>query len=491
MFHKLKESKISIVKYLTIFSLLLWFLSQIPFVSADADISMNTGSRGSWTDEGLNTSQIRNYVNHKHFDLLECDNFLKTPFFSAYLFIPFKLFDTKFEVARFSVLILILLALLHVFRYKELRLMLFFLILTTLLLLPIHQYSHLSLAEMCATSLILISALFYWQYSLTKKIKNIFLSTLFVFCAFLFKIQFVYVLIIPLASLFFDNLLQLKRLYNKHFVLSILFFGVLLSLMYFVFYLPFKSEFEFLFKQQGGNFSWETISYNYFKENIKNYFFNKDYIVFTALFILSFIFAFRIVFSKTIKSTQKALIIFALMWFFVECHKLPMYYLPVRYVISLYFSMGLLISIVFAVVFQNYKQVLPRIVILLMIVGLLFFNSQLYLKALKNRTYDIKHLNEYLLKCNIGDEVVIGSWAPAITWYSKSISLPIWKNFLRKPNPILTYKPTLIVSEPNEDDSEQTYRNLKINLNEISDSIKNVKIARWDINLYWVNKKIN
>ena len=56
--------------------------------------------RGSWTDEGLNTCQIRNFVNHGHFNLLDCDNFLKTPLFSFFLFPFFKFIGISLLKAR-------------------------------------------------------------------------------------------------------------------------------------------------------------------------------------------------------------------------------------------------------------------------------------------------------------------------------------------------------------------------------------------------------
>ena len=56
----------------------LIFLAHLPFIGADPDRNMAVG-RGPFTDEGLNTSQVRNWVNQGELNLSECDNLLKTP----------------------------------------------------------------------------------------------------------------------------------------------------------------------------------------------------------------------------------------------------------------------------------------------------------------------------------------------------------------------------------------------------------------------------
>jgi len=72
-----------------LFGLLL--VAHLPFLDADPDINISY-SRGPFTDEGLNTIQIRNLVNHGELNIEECDNLLKTPLFNFSLLIPFTIF---------------------------------------------------------------------------------------------------------------------------------------------------------------------------------------------------------------------------------------------------------------------------------------------------------------------------------------------------------------------------------------------------------------
>ena len=94
------NEKIGLYGLLYSILLIALILSHLPFLEADADLNISSGSRGAWTDEGLNTCQIRNFINHGHFNLLDSDNFLKTPLFSIFLFPFFKLFGISMYVAR-------------------------------------------------------------------------------------------------------------------------------------------------------------------------------------------------------------------------------------------------------------------------------------------------------------------------------------------------------------------------------------------------------
>jgi hypothetical protein len=85
--------------------LLLLVILQVPFLNADPDLFLSH-SRDAHSDEGLNTIQLRNYVNHGYLDPWECDNLMKNPLFNLILFLPFTIFGTKLIVARLTVLFL-------------------------------------------------------------------------------------------------------------------------------------------------------------------------------------------------------------------------------------------------------------------------------------------------------------------------------------------------------------------------------------------------
>ncbi len=102
--------KDKIVRQLPYALLLLVFVLHLPFLTADPDYYLSD-SRDAFTDEGLNTSQLRNYINHGQLDINECDNLIKTPLFNGLLFLPLKILGTQHIVARITILLSIMLLL--------------------------------------------------------------------------------------------------------------------------------------------------------------------------------------------------------------------------------------------------------------------------------------------------------------------------------------------------------------------------------------------
>ncbi|MBS1659148.1 MAG: hypothetical protein JST18_13760, partial [Bacteroidetes bacterium] len=71
---------------LAVGSVVLLILLHFPFLHADPDYFISIG-RDAFTDEGLNTSQLRNYINHGYLSFDECDNLIKSPLFNLLLFL--------------------------------------------------------------------------------------------------------------------------------------------------------------------------------------------------------------------------------------------------------------------------------------------------------------------------------------------------------------------------------------------------------------------
>src|SRR4029078_7292880 len=102
------KSKSRIVAFVTI---LLLLLLHFLVLHSDPDYNLSIG-RDAFTDEGLNTSQLRNYINHGYLSFDECDNLVKTPLFNLILFPSLKFFGTHLIVARVTILLLLVFVLL-------------------------------------------------------------------------------------------------------------------------------------------------------------------------------------------------------------------------------------------------------------------------------------------------------------------------------------------------------------------------------------------
>jgi len=104
------------------------------------------------TDEGLHASQIRNFINHGELNLSESDNFVKTPLFGAYLYLPILTMGSSLSVVRWAMVFPFLILLMWI-AWRNTYFVKVLLALIPLVLLEYHtfNFSHFSLAEMPST----------------------------------------------------------------------------------------------------------------------------------------------------------------------------------------------------------------------------------------------------------------------------------------------------------------------------------------------------
>lgn len=483
------KDKAIITGLLVVIIYLLLCFSHFPFLSANADLSMASG-RGAWADEGCYTCQVRNYINHNRTDILRFDTILKAPAFSFFLMIPFKVFGTSLETARIAVLSFVMLMILVFALRKNNRLAGIILGLTTLGLAPVYHHTHLSLTDMISIALILMAGLLF-SLSIEKNKLSLLLFSFFALAgAVLFKIQFLYVLFIPLASVAMNSIITKKSIFSRELWVSLLCPTAIGLLLYTLLYLPFKYEWSVTMLQQAGISTGRPFSYLYIQNNLANYFLTKNSLPFTISFLMALVLAVYNLVKLKFKPQTAGIVLFAAAWFIMELHKLLMNYLPVRYMLGIYFSMGLLTSFVFAHYLAAKKNKMIKAVVVICILSVLSGNLMKYANAIDKRQFTILNMNEYLVSHADKNDVVIGPWAPALTWKSKNVSFPIESDFsFRKNEDILkTYKPQIIISEPDEADSNQAYKKRGIDLNAISDSSGQFRIALWNLKIYWLRE---
>ena len=149
-------------KYYPIIVVVLLALLHSPFILSDPDSEVSTRSRGAWTDEGLNTIQVRNFVNHGYLSMDECDNLIKTPYF-GFILVPFySLLGTHIWVGRMLVMACILVVLFLLLKKSETRFFGTVLAIIALLQFHVFHYSHYSMAEMLGVAWILLGIYLIW-----------------------------------------------------------------------------------------------------------------------------------------------------------------------------------------------------------------------------------------------------------------------------------------------------------------------------------------
>lgn len=473
--------------------LVLFLLLHIPFLNADPDVVLDRYSRGPWTDEGLYTSQVRNWVNHGNFKMWESDAFIKTPLFGT-MHIPFfKIFGTGLLISRLMVLFTTFLSLLLFARAKEFRIPALFILLIAFSQYHIFQYSHLGLSEMMSVSAICLSALFLFEFYTSSKNWQLFISCSLILIAILLKVQYIYtIVIIPLTTFLLslkDVLKSKERNWRmfKPFIFSV---GILILfsfMLFLVYYLPNKAIIQHVFGEQTNSRYPTTLA------NIRdtvNFNFNTRFLrdglcVIDILLPISMIIAVFLLFVKR-DIKLKVPILFGFIWLFVELNKVIITNVPTRYCLSLFFASIFFISFVITEM-SSYKKYLFKAVLFIILLVCIYQLSFSY-KAYHRRTYVVQKINNYLNTCNIGEQVIIGGWAPTLAGNTKALTLPVWNHYFGSHDPIHTYKPRMVISEFDETDSDHAYSSQGIDLKSIADSSKAVKINKYILKLYWINK---
>ena len=473
---------------------IVMFSLTAPFLLADPDIDISS-SRDANTDEGLNTCQIRNFVNHNDLTLQKSDNFVKTPLFGGILFIPLKIFGTSLLIGRLTVLLLSLAICLYVFG-SNIYYSLFglFTLIIVFCEYYVFNYFHFCLSEILATVLIFLSIFIVVEsYESKTYLKSSLLSATFISIVYFLKIQFIYsILILPLSILVFTLIKSTdKKLLLKQLFYTSLFLLIYLAIYFFAWYLPNKEFYDYVMANQTTDRFVSIQNLSHHLNFILNLIFYNSYLKwYTISFYILFLSG--LIYTFFTESTRfRFLFIGLTCWILVELHKLSMTYLPSRYLLSLYFAMGLLISLVLyeliSIKTKNPLVYSIKALSFLFLISLGIKNGIDYSSSFKKRTFVISEINTYLGKYNFQNNPIIGAWAPSLSWKSKAISFPVWKDYFNDKDVINTYKPAVIIAETDEEDSNQAFSSQGVDIDKYADSIKYFTVNKWKLKLLWID----
>ncbi|MBA3648337.1 MAG: hypothetical protein H0W62_07280 [Chitinophagales bacterium] len=471
------------------------------FLNADPDINLSL-SRDAFTDEGLNTSQLRNYINHGDLDMTECDNLIKTPLFNLLLYIPLKFAGTHLIVARLTVLLIVLTVMFISCRNNYYRTVMVIFCFTTLIQYFVFQYSHFSLSEMMSTCWNFLSVYFLFRLFTIeqKKLFHLLCSVLFSAFSYYTKIQFLYIVLLAPACVSLIYILERKKLLTAENVSRNIFLTVSFTLLFITFYmlcwyLPFNRPFNYMLQNEATD-KYAAIAGipKIMLSNIKNLLLNPQGRLYNALSFITVIFGFFL-WKRSVHSQFKILFPLLLVWLLLELHKLTMTYLPSRYLVSYYFVAGLLSSVVIAELifhlqnekkfFLSFSRFIGGSLLILFTTINLYELGQLY----HRRTYAIRDINNYFsTSFKKNSAIMIGPWAPSLGWESDAITKPVWRNFMNDKNIFNAIHPDVILSEPDEEESNHAYVSQGIRLAEYADSIRSFQVGKWKINAYWIKK---
>lgn len=490
----------------------VFFIMQLPFIQADPLIALSH-SRDAFTDEGLNTSQVRNWTNHGKWDIWECDNLIKNPLFNALLALPFKVFGTHWLTARLTVLITVILLLLFASSLKPTHNKIPIFLLFAFTQFHAFHYAHFSMAEMVAVACVIAAIASWIKYAVQNHVCDkqpywLYISLIFATAAWWLKVQFAYlILLIPVSTLWlwlftYHHYLRGKKLFfSSLYLFAAVSFVILLFVV--IWYFPHKEAWIYIMNDQATNrfphwkYLGEVVKFNFLQ------YFNQPAVL--PLFIM-FIPSIPIsvwLYVKQRSPFMLSVIIISATWLMLETHKIFIHHVPGRYLVSLFVAMSVFTIVVWSgfaqwLLSQYVNNVYSKkkyrkyqigvMFVFITMTALLVNNAYYYIKSFNKRSFVIRDISRYVQQSLPEKKaVVLGAWSPSLTWGTQLRAVPVWKDFLNDKNILETFRPRIIFSEPEEQDSNGAFLADGIKIHEISDSVKSYTVGKWPVNLYWIN----
>ena len=456
----------------------MFIIVQVPFLEADPDVYLTDYSRDAYSDEGLNTSQVANYINTGEWGIDECDNLIKSPVFNAWLLPAYWIGGVSILSGRVGILLSILIVSVFVFKkFKGQRTTFAVALLIVISNYYLFQYSRFTMAES------LISMTFMLFIFSIEKFKSesigwrqvLIVSTIFWLCIG-GKIQFAY-LIVPFAvgvlSLCFKpfNLKLLMRFISVN--------AVFLVIYILLWYLPNDTVFIHVMEHQtGGRFlsgegMWKTAY-----DQAVEFLFSTRNISLTLLSVIGIgIILIKLIFKKGVSLLDWI----ALSWLAIEMHKFFIAYVPPRYLVSTLFAMALFGGIQLVWLLKRSKSLGWSLVGVFVVIGVYNVSTQL-----SRRTYQAKVINQSLIEKGIGQgDVVAGPWAPILAKNTRAKVIPVWLDYFNDENLISEFNPSLIITELDESDSGGAYKERGLDLTQWARNCDTVSYANRKLLFYY------
>lgn len=460
---------------------------QLSFLQADPSSDISS-SRGPFTDEGVNTCQARNYVNHGKWGIAECDNLVKSPLFNAYLYGIFSGFGTGRTTSRLIMLSTCLIWFLVLALLSRQPVLFSVLLLIAGTQYHVFQFLHFTMVELMAIHSIGMGLFFgygFLQKTILKKemaVGRFILAFLFFYVAVLLKIQFAYALLLPpgLLLIVLSQASQKKEWWFRYggWLLLLNVAGALLY--YGAWYQPMQSVFDQVWthqvtdRYQGEGSIWKAAF-----ENLYTVFFTRSTWVLELAFGLTLIGVQR--WWRYFSTKEKLLLLTVGLWILAESHKIFIQWLPSRYALGLFSAQALWVSVVIFLgisrkAIRNYGIGTVLLIVLYAAVGVV--------SLFQNRTYKGAQAIAYFERFDFKGQKVVGVWGTSLIWNSSAYVMPVWKNFLNDQEVLVTQDPVVVVTEKNEADSEGVFHSRGIILAKDYPLLYRTTYGKYDILFY-------
>ncbi|MEQ9263201.1 MAG: hypothetical protein RLP14_08575 [Owenweeksia sp.] len=439
---------------------------QFQFVEADPSIDISH-SRGPFTDEGLNTSQARNYINHGSWGLAECDNLVKSPAFNLYMAGVFHLFDTSRQSARLAVLIASLLLFLIFSFLLNKPLISVSLILIGGMHYQFFQFFHFAMVEVMAVQLILASlAAGFIFLKRSDSVKNswfwLVLHFVGLFTVVCLKVQFAYTMVFPLLLIFLCKLHTNNSRFKPYIITLFGLYAAAILFYGFGWYVHVQPVFDKVIAGQVTHrYSGDWNGLKALAGNIRTFFLRPENLCLNLFFALSLISVIRN--RNTLKLEEKYLFSLAGIWLLLEYHKVFIQWVPARYTLSLVFALALWNAVFTYSAFKS-AHLSGKLLALVILVLTVILHSSGLTRLMTERTYRSAEIINHFEKYDFKGRAVAGTWATGLIWTKTAYVLPVWDDFTPMEEFMETYKPVLVVTEKHEKDSDRAFDRQGIDL---------------------------
>lgn len=457
-----------------------------------------SGSRGPFTDEGLNTFQARNFVNFGYWGVDEGDNLIKSPLYNGWLVTALQVVDSRTGLRIALTFTCLLLTLVLAWNSKLENIYALFIAIGGFQY-HLFQFYHFTMTEVLIISTALGGIFMAVQYleKLENQLpatKSLLISSACFAACFLLKVQYFYILAFPFIVVFVAFFKGNRKEVIKHFLMVSAFFLIFLLLFYSLWYKPLQSTFDKVWAHQGtSRFSAFNDLWLTFTNSGKYLLWNKFNLIFALTFLVSLPLG-VFLFFKSNSSLLKNLLIVSFIWILLELHKPFIIFLPSRYALSLFAAQALWMAITIYGIWTSSSSlklpistVLSKVLVAVLLLPLSFEIIQNQHTLWTQKETRSQQIIDDFASMNFKNEAVVGVWATGLVWNKDAYVLPVWRDFMNDDNILEKRKPLLVITEEEERDSDGVFAKRGINLNVLADSTSSYQYGPYNLHGFFLS----
>jgi hypothetical protein len=166
----------------------------------------------------------------------------------------------------------------------------------------------------------------------------------------------------------------------------------------------------------------------------------------------------------------------------MELHKVPMTYMPHRYMVPAYAAVAMLVASVCQVAWRHRQETAVAVLLFTLLLG--GWQMKENHQAWDRRTHELREANNYLREYDWHGKTITGTWAASLSWQTEAKVFPLWRGFMNEDK---VHESSMIVAESDQNDSRGGLDNTGIELSLRTDSVRRFPLWRYQVDLHWLS----